>query len=175
MTPALQPQGAAVPAPTVDAHIYPRGSLDVLSREEVARLRDASGGIHDLLRRCALAVLTSGSASDDPRAAQELYPDFDIEVLQQDRGVRIELRGAPAMAFVDGQIIRGVAELLYAVVRDLAFTAIELAGDEGLDTTAGVTDVVFRLLRNARVLHPIDPNLVAVSYTHLTLPTIYSV
>src|SRR5690606_42134600 len=84
------PQGAAVEIPvstlpTVDAHIYPKGGLDVLSREEVARLRDASGGIHDLLRRCALAVLTSGSASDDPRAAQELYPDFDIEVLQQDR------------------------------------------------------------------------------------------
>src|SRR5690606_6274187 len=106
--------------PPVDAHCYQKGALDVLSREEVARLRDASGGIHDLLRRCALAVLTSGSASDDPRAAQELYPDFDIEVLQQDRGVRIELRNAPAMAFVDGHIIRGVAELLFAVVRDLA-------------------------------------------------------
>jgi hypothetical protein len=45
----------------------------VLSRAEVARLRDAScGGMHELLRRCALAVLTSGSASDDPRAARDL-------------------------------------------------------------------------------------------------------
>ena len=146
--------------PTVDAHIYPKGGLDVLSREEVARLRDASGGMHDLLRRCALAVLTSGSASDDPRAAQELYPDFDIQVLQQDRGVRIELKNAPAMAFVDGHIIRGVAELLFAVVRDLAFTAIDLIDDEELGSSAGITDAVFRLLRNARVLHPIDPNLV---------------
>lgn len=104
--------------PTVNTHIYPKGALDVLSREEVARLRDASsGGLHDLLRRCALAVLTSGSASDDPRAAAELYPDFDIEVRQQDRGVRIELRNAPAMAFVDSEIIAGVAELLFAVVR----------------------------------------------------------
>ena len=34
------------------------------------------GGMHDLLRRCALAVLTSGSASDDPRAAQELLSRF---------------------------------------------------------------------------------------------------
>ena len=123
------PQGAAVQIPvstlpTVDAQIYPKGGLDILSREEVARVRDASGGMHDLLRRCALAVLTSGSASDDPRAAQELYPDFDIQVHQQDRGMRIDLRNAPAMAFVDGQIIRGVAELLFAVVRDLAYTAI---------------------------------------------------
>ena len=146
--------------PTVNTHLYPKGGLDVLSREEVARLRDASGGMHDLLRRCALAVLTSGSASDDPRAAQELYPDFDIQVLQQDRGVRIELRNAPAMAFVDGHIIRGVAELLFAVVRDLAFTAIDLIDDEELGSSAGITDAVFRLLRNARVLHPIDPNLV---------------
>ncbi|MGO4778824.1 pyrimidine/purine nucleosidase domain-containing protein, partial [Lysobacter sp. 2RAB21] len=76
------PQTAVLP--TVNARIYPKGGLDVLSRDEVARLRDASTGMHDLLRRCALAVLTSGSASDDPRAARELYPDFDIEVHQQD-------------------------------------------------------------------------------------------
>lgn len=156
------PQGAALTTlPTISTHIYPHGALDVLSREEVARLRDASsGGLHELLRRCALAVLTSGSASDDPRAAGELYPDFDIEVRQQDRGVRIELKNAPAMAFVDGEIIHGVAELLFAVVRDLAFTAIDLNGDTSLGTTEGITDAVFRLLRNARVLHPADPNLV---------------
>jgi len=149
--------------PTVNARIYPRGGLDVLSRDEVARLRDASiGGMHDLLRRCALAVLTSGSASDDPRAAQELYAEFDIQVLQQDRGVRIDLLNAPAMAFVDGEIIRGVAELLFAVVRDLAYTAIELGPefDKDLETSPGITNAVFGLLRNARILQPADPNLV---------------
>ncbi|MDR7133878.1 putative Rossmann-fold nucleotide-binding protein [Lysobacter niastensis] len=148
--------------PTVNARIYPRGGLDVLSRDEVARLRDASTGMHDLLRRCALAVLTSGSASDDPRAARELYPDFDIQVHQQDRGVRIDLAHAPAMAFVDGEIIHGVADLLFAVVRDLAYTAIELRADSGrdLESTDGITDAVFGLLRNARILHPTEPNLV---------------
>ena len=149
--------------PTVNTHIYPRGGLDVLSRTEVARLRDASaGGMHDLLRRCALAVLTSGSASDDPRAARELYPDFDIEVQQQDRGVRIDLRNAPAMAFVDGEIIHGVAELLFAAVRDLAYIAIELGEEGGRDlaSSEGITDSVFGLLRNARLLKPTDPNLV---------------
>ncbi|SEK68612.1 hypothetical protein SAMN05428989_0603 [Pseudoxanthomonas sp. GM95] len=149
--------------PVVSTRIYPRGGLDVLSRTEVARLRDASaGGMHDLLRRCALAVLTSGSASDDPRAARDLYPDFDIQVLQRDRGVRIELVNAPAMAFVDGEIIRGVAELLFAVVRDLAYMAIEL-GEEyaaDLETSPGITDAVFGQLRNARILKPSEPNLV---------------
>lgn len=148
--------------PTVNARIYPKGGLDVLSHNEVARLRDVSTGMHDLLRRCALAVLTSGSASDDPRAARELYPEFDIEVHQQDRGMRIDLHNAPAMAFVDGEIIRGVAELLFAVVRDLAYTAMDLGPDANrdLDSTDGITDAVFGLLRNARILHPADPNLV---------------
>ncbi|HVR80741.1 MAG TPA: nucleotide 5'-monophosphate nucleosidase PpnN [Luteimonas sp.] len=149
--------------PTLNAHIYPSGGLDVLSREEVARLRDASaGGMHELLRRCALAVLTTGSTSDDPRAAREFYADFDIQVLQQDRGLRLDLFNAPAMAFVDGELIRGVAELLFAVVRDLIYTAVELAPEyaDELGTSAGITDAVFRLLRNARVLNPGDPNLV---------------
>lgn len=156
-------EAAARALPVVSTRIYPRGGLDVLSRTEVARLRDASaGGMHELLRRCALAVLTSGSASDDPRAARDLYPDFDIQVLQRDRGVRIELVNAPAMAFVDGEIIRGVAELLFAVVRDLAYMAIEL-GEEyaaDLETSAGITDAVFGQLRNARILKPSEPNLV---------------
>ncbi|MCW0385702.1 Pyrimidine/purine nucleotide 5'-monophosphate nucleosidase [Xanthomonas sacchari] len=154
---------AARALPVVDARIYPRGGLDILSRVEVARLRDASsGGLHELLRRCALAVLTSGSASDDPRAARDLYPDFDIQVVQRDRGVRIDLLNAPAMAFVDGEIINGVAELLFAVVRDLAYMAIELGPESSTDlqSSEGITNAVFGQLRNARILQPTDPKLV---------------
>src|SRR5690554_1423740 len=150
--------------PVQNARIYPHGGLDILSHKEVARLKDASrGGLHDLLRRCALAVLTSGSANDDPRAAQELYPSFDIEVSQHDRGLRLDLTDAPAMAFVDGQIIQGIAELLFAVVRDLAWTAIERGDDARApapESSPEVTDEVFGLLRNARVLQPGDPNLI---------------
>ncbi|WP_066095017.1 nucleotide 5'-monophosphate nucleosidase PpnN [Xanthomonas massiliensis] len=158
-------QGVAVARalPVVDARIYPSGGLDILSRAEVARLRDASiGGMHELLRRCALAVLTSGSSSDDPRAARDLYPDFDIHVTQRDRGIRLDLANAPAMAFVDGEIIRGVADLLFAVVRDLAYMAIDLGPERALDleTSDGITDAIFGLLRNARILQPSDPNLV---------------
>ncbi|PPU94914.1 nucleotide 5'-monophosphate nucleosidase PpnN [Xanthomonas albilineans] len=154
---------AAHTLPVVDARIYPRGGLDILSRVEVARLRDASsGGLHDRLRRCALAVLTSGSASDDPGAAGDLYHDFDIQVLQRDRGVRIDLINAPAMAFVDGEIINGVAELLFAVVRDLAYMSIELGLESTFDlqSSAGITNAVFGQLRNARILQPNDPRLV---------------
>jgi len=149
---------------TVNARVSPRGGLDVLSRSEVSRLRDASkGGLHELLRRCSLAVLTSGSASDDPRAALERYPDYDIQVQQQDRGIRLELSHAPAQAFVDGRLIVGVAELLFAVVRDIAYTATEIqaSGRYNLDDSHDITNAVFEILRNARVLTPhMEPNLV---------------
>ena len=101
--------GVAGASATVSARVSPVGGLDILSRNEVARLRGASdSGLHALLRRCALAVLTSGSITDDPRAILEQYPDFDIQVLQQDRGIKIELSNAPAASFVDGLIIRGI-------------------------------------------------------------------
>jgi predicted Rossmann-fold nucleotide-binding protein len=148
---------------TVSARISPVAGMDVLSRDEVSRLRDASlGGLHALLRRCALAVLTSGSMSDDPRSMTERYPDFDVQVLQQDRGVKLELTNAPASAFVDDRIIRGINELLFAVVRDIAYVATQIdAGRFHLDNSHGITHAVFEILRNARVLRPnIEPNLV---------------
>ena len=155
--------GGAGKTGVVSARISPIGGLDVLSRNEVARLRGASdSGLHGLLRRCALAVLTSGSISDDPRAILEQYPDFDIQVLQQDRGIKIELSNAPEQAFVDGQIIRGINELLVAVVRDIVYVSTQMRPvDFELDGSAGLTQGVFEILRNARILKPhVDPNLV---------------
>ncbi len=148
---------------TVNARISPIDGLDLLSRQEVARLRDAGrGGLHELLRRCALAVLTQGGASDDARALLERYPDFDIQMLQQDRGIKLELLNAPAEAFVDGHMIAGVNELLFAVVRDIVYVATQIGeGQFDLSSSDGITNAVFGILRNARVLQPnVDPNLV---------------
>lgn len=148
---------------TLNARISPTGGMDMLSRQEVGRLRDAShGGLHQLMRRCALAVLSSGSTSDDPRALLERYPDFDIQVHQQDRGVKLELLNAPGEAFVEGEIIRGVSELLFAVVRDIAYVASDIqSGRFNLEESNGITNAVFEILRNARILRPhLDPNLV---------------
>jgi predicted Rossmann-fold nucleotide-binding protein len=157
--------GHAAPArpATVNAQIVPAGTLDVLSRDEIARLRDAtSSGLHALLRPCALAVLTSGAMQDSARAMLDQYPDFDIQVLQQDRGVKLDLKNAPAQAFVDGKIIRGTNELLFAVVRDIVYESTKLeAGEFNLDDSSGITHAVFDILRNARVLRArFDPNLV---------------
>ncbi|HUD42300.1 MAG TPA: nucleotide 5'-monophosphate nucleosidase PpnN [Dokdonella sp.] len=158
------PTAAGIPATaTVSARLAPAPGLDILSRHEVARLRDASaGGLHPLLRRCALAVLTQGSDSDDARALLERYPDFDIQILQQDRGLKVELIDAPAQAFVDGRIIRGVNELLHAVIRDIVYISAQLEAEAfDLGSSVGITHAVFEILRNARVLRAnVDPNLV---------------
>ncbi|HEX6832748.1 MAG TPA: nucleotide 5'-monophosphate nucleosidase PpnN [Rudaea sp.] len=160
----MKNEGITRPAKqTVSARIAPAAGMDVLSRNEVSRLRDASqGGLHSLLRRCALAVLISGSIEDDPRSLLERYADFDIEVLQQDRGIKLELRNAPARAFVEGRIIRGINELLFAVVRDIAYVTTQMeAGRFDLSDSHGLTHAVFDILRNARVLRPnVEPNLV---------------
>jgi pyrimidine/purine-5'-nucleotide nucleosidase len=83
-------------------------------------------------------------------------------VLQQDRGIKIELSNAPGQAFVDGQIIRGINELLVAVVRDIVYVAAQLdQGSFDLDDSVGITHAVFEILRNGRALLPqVDPNLI---------------
>ncbi len=157
------PDAGQAGSASVSARISPAGGLDILSRNEVARLRDASSsGLHALLRRCALAVLTSGSLSDDPRGMLEQFPDFDIQVRQQERGIKIELQNAPPQAFVDGEIIRGINELLVAVVRDIVYVATQIAPREFTEAgSEGLTQIVFEILRNARILRThMDPNLV---------------
>jgi len=147
----------------INAKISPVSGLDVMSRHEVARLRDATqGGLQQLLRRCALAVLSGGITNDDPRAMFERYDDFEVRVLQQDRGVKLELVAAPARAFVDGKIIRGINEQLFAVVRDIVYVATQVQeGRFELDNSQGITHAVFEILRNARVLQAhLDPSLV---------------
>ena len=133
---------------TLNARISPMGGMDMLSRQEVSRLRDAShGGLHQLMRRCALAVLSSGSTADDPRALLDRYPDFDIQVHQQDRGIKLELINAPGEAFVEGEIIRGISELLFAVVRDIAYVASDIqSGRFNLEESNGITNAVFEIL-----------------------------
>ena len=133
--------------------VSPVGSMDLLSQLEVAKLRDAgSNGLQERFRRCALAVLNTGSTLDDARAVYERFADFEIELLQVERGIRLRMKNAPAQAFVDGELIHGIREHLFAVLRDVIYVSTELEGGKGLDSPAAVTDAVFQILRNARVL-----------------------
>jgi len=147
---------AVPPSPEfVDARVAPRGSLETLSHAEVAKLLDrGSGGLYPLLRRCALAVLNAGSLNDDARELFEKYHDFELKILQQSWGIELEVVNAPAIAFVDGEMIRGVKELLFAVVRDIVYVANEVLHSPRFDLTQpdGITNAVFHILRNAHTI-----------------------
>ena len=146
-----------MPADSISARIYPAGILTTLSRMEVERLHDASqGDLAKLLRECALAVLNSGNQGDDAEALLERYSDFEIEVQQVNRGIRLKLSNAPGTAFVDGIMIQGIRELLSAVIRDLVYFDAEIKGNVtvDLDSQTGITNAVFEILRNARMLDP---------------------
>lgn len=149
---------------TVDAEIWPEGSLEVLSQFEVEQLRSSgAGGLYPLLRRCMLAVLNSGSDTDDAQTVLDRYRDFDVSFLQQDRGLKLSVTGAPAHAFVDGRMIRGIRELLFSVVRDIVFTRNEILDDArfDLESVDGTTNAVFHQVRNGRLLSlPAAVNLV---------------
>ena len=140
---------------TVDAEVWPEGSLEVLSQHEVDLLRsNGAGGLYPLLRRCMLAVLNSGSNTDDARAVSEQFKHFEISLIQKDRGLKVSLKNAPAIAFVDGTMIRGTREMLSSVLRDIVFTRSEIfdSGRFDLESSDGISNAVFHIVRNAKLL-----------------------
>jgi pyrimidine/purine-5'-nucleotide nucleosidase len=148
----------------VDARVAPRGSLEHLSQTEIDKLLDSGqGGLYPLFRKCALAVLNSGSDVDDARLIFEKYKDFDLRIVRQAWGIKLEIKNAPATAFVDGEMIQGIKEQLFAVLRDVVFISNEImdSGRFDLNSSSSITNAVFHILRNARVLeHKVRPNLV---------------
>jgi predicted Rossmann-fold nucleotide-binding protein len=149
----------------MDAVISPEeGRLDILSKAEVSKLLDTSqGGLYRIFRNCALAVLNCGSSMDDGKELLERYSSFGIRVVQQQRGIKLELKCAPAHAFVDGKMIKGIKEHLFAVLRDIIYVSDEINENPrfNLDTSQGISNAVFHILRNANILRPMaNPNLV---------------
>ncbi len=149
---------------TINATIAPHGQLNILSKVEVAKLLDSSqSGLYKLFRSCSLAVLNTGNDLDDGKELLERYSNFDISIVQQERGIKLAVKNAPANAFVDGKMIKGISEHLFTVLRDVIYNndAINENPNFNVDTTEGITDAVFHMLRNANLLHPgQDPNLV---------------
>ena len=151
----------------MDARISPEGGLEVLSRSEVGRLLDAgTGGLYDLWRQCSLAVLNAGAEEDDIHKILRRNEDFKISIVGREGGIALDLENAPDSAFVDGQMIRGIREHLFAVLRDLLYThqAIVSSDRFDLDSSRGITDAVFHILRNAQVLRVDAPPRVVVCW-----------
>jgi predicted Rossmann-fold nucleotide-binding protein len=141
--------------------------MDLLSQLEVDMLkRTASSDLYRLFRNCSLAVLNSGSQTDNSKQLLDRFQDFDINVLRRERGVKLELVNPPEEAFVDGKIIRSLQANLFAVLRDILFVNAQMTSAGrlqhlDLENPAHLTNLVFSILRNARTLHlDEDPNLV---------------
>ncbi len=140
--------------------ITPEGTLEILSKKEVIHLLDsAHSELFDTFRKCALAVLNCGNAIDNSKAVFDLYRDFSIHIRQQERGIKLELINAPVSAFVDGRMIRGIHEHLFAVLRDIVYTNQQIIESKAFDLNnpGDITDAVFHILRNAQVLIPKQP------------------
>lgn len=157
----------------IDAIVTPEGSLEVLSQREVNELCDTgNGGLYELFRRCCLAVLNCGSDADDTRAVLAANPRFAVRLVQKERGVKMEITNAPPAAFVDGKMIRGIREHLFAVLRDILYVRneIERGGRFNLDAPAGLTDAVFNILRNARMLRSGSESKLTVCWGGHSIP-----
>ncbi|MEH8020089.1 nucleotide 5'-monophosphate nucleosidase PpnN [Rheinheimera metallidurans] len=145
--------------------LNPLGSMDLLSQLEVDHLKqNTQREAFKLFRNCCLAVLNVGSHTDSSAEIYEQYQDFAVNLISRERGIKIELFNPPASAFVDGEIIKGIHEHLFAVLRDILFYHNRLQSDKSwldLNNGAHITHTVFDILRNARVIDASnEPNMI---------------
>lgn len=145
--------------------LNPLGAMDLLSQLEVDQLQqNADSEIFRLFRNCCLAVLNVGSHTDSSAEIYQQFHDFNVKLIARERGIKIELFQPPANAFVDGDIIKGIHEHLFAVLRDILFYHTQQQLDShrlNQHNSEHITHGVFDILRNARVINAgTTPNLI---------------
>ena len=145
------------------ATVRPSNTMSLLSPLEMAGLINHDEQVCKVFRECALAVLNTGNDSDDALEVYANFADFDIRIVSESRGVKLQLSNAPASAFVNGRMIKGIQEHLFSVLRDIVYTHHKISNQERFDFSSqqGISDAVFGILRNAGIVRPnIHPNLV---------------
>ena len=143
--------------------VRPASSLNLLSQREIDGVMNADSHTQKIFRECALAVLNTGNDNDDATALINRHADFSICIAPEPRGIKLHIENAPASAFVNGKMIRGIQEHLFSALRDIVYThhKISQQGRFDLESSEGITDAVFRILRNAGVVRPnLMPKLV---------------
>ncbi len=139
--------------------LNPVGSMSQLSQVEVAKLQDTTNSeLFRMFRNCSLAVLNSGVDEDNYETLFSPYENYDIRLVRRERGVKIELVNPPEVAFVDDQLLKGVHEHLFAVLRDLLYMGNKYAflHQDSPAESSDVTDMVFDMLRHAQALEGND-------------------
>jgi pyrimidine/purine-5'-nucleotide nucleosidase len=97
-------------------------------------------------------------------------------VIQKQRGIKLSLENSPAIAFVDGELIRGINEHLFAVLSDVLYAHHSVVNSQRFDLKQSddVTNAIFHILRNADLFIPhLEPNLVVCWGGHSISPEEY--
>ncbi|NVK21635.1 MAG: DUF3412 domain-containing protein [Kangiellaceae bacterium] len=139
----------------INTEITAESGLELLTNDEIQKLSDHSkGSDYELFKKCVLAVLSSTKITDDISHVHDLLDNFDIEVIQLNKGVKLKITNAPDGAFVDGVMIQGLKEQVFSVLRDIVFLKQELEANSRIDfkTSSGCTNAIFHVLRNAKAL-----------------------
>ena len=153
------------------AVVKPLHSLNLLSRAEIEGLTSSRGDLFALFRHCALAILNTDSDKDDAAKISADYSDFDIRLVPEPRGLRLDVFNAPSQSFVDGRMIRGIQEHLFSALRDIVYTDFKItAAQTEPATSAQTTNNVFRILRNAGVVQPDQPPRMVVCWGGHSIP-----
>lgn len=151
--------------------VNPIKSLNLLSHREIEGLTKSGGELFALFRHCALAILNTDSDKDDAAQLIADYSDFDIRLIPQSRGLRLELFNAPPQSFVDGKMIHGIQEHLFSALRDIVYTDFKITSAQTEPATSvETTNTVFRILRNARVVRPGESPKMVVCWGGHSIP-----
>ncbi len=159
--------------------LNPVGWMSQLSQLEMNLLEQSTtDDLYRVFRNCCLAVLNSGIEKDDSEAMLEQYKDFHIKLVRKERGVKLELTNPPEIAFVDGKLITGVHEHLFAVLRDMLYMSskhnaqFEMARCRlGKPLESNVpTNMVFDMLRHADALATTEPAKMVVCWGGHSIP-----
>ena len=147
--------------------VWPVGSMALLTQNEADALSLTSQGeLYNLYRNSSLAVLNSGNITDNSKELLDNFRDFEINIIRNERGLKLEVINPPKSSVVEGLIIKKLRNHLYAVLRDLIqiHNLTDLVS-ENLhkmlnDESAYLTNLIFIILRNAGVLKAsMKPNL----------------
>ncbi len=157
--------------------VWPQGNMALLTQIEADSISHTSKGeLYELYRNCSLAVLNSGNLTDNSQELLENYENFEIDVVRNERGLKIELINPPTSALVDGEIIATLQRHLYSVLRDIVQIniykdsvrqLIEQNREQKLPQISEqeiITNGIFHILRNAGVLHSSDEPNIAVCW-----------
>lgn len=142
--------------------VAPLNSLNLLSEAEVEAFTHSDRQLFSMFRHCALAILNTDSEKDNAQEVFDDFADFDIRLVPQPRGLKLELSQAPSRSFVDGKMIRGIQEHLFSALRDIVYTDFKITAKQSEEpTSADITNMVFRILRNADAVRPgLETNMV---------------